>query len=232
MNRIVHFGPGNFFRAHLADYTSGIPDWRITAVSLRSSTIRDGLAGHGNAYTLAVQGQNPKRISVLDDVLVAAENPTAVLDLITNPMTKIMSATVTEKGYHLNAKGNLDLSDSNIQRDLLSVSPTTLIGYIAHALAVREDPITVLSCDNRLGNGDALGNAVRAFADAKGLSFSCEVSFPNSMVDRITPATTDVLRKEYADPMVVPCEPFKEWVTDAQVSSSVSGTRARPHIST
>lgn len=214
MKRILHFGPGNFFRAHLAEYAFDAGGWEIVGVSLRSAALRDGLAAQGYAYTLAVQGEAARRIDVIADLRVAPEDPQAVLELVADPEVEVISATVTEKGYHLGRDGALDLADPDIAAEIAGGMPRTLIGYLALGLARRKAPVTVLSCDNRNGNGDALGAAVRRFAEAAGLEITCTISFPNAMVDRITPATTDALRKETGDDFAVPCEPFKEWVIE------------------
>lgn len=213
MTRIVHFGPGNFFRAHLAEYTADALDWDITVVSLRSAAFRDAWAKSGR-YTLVVHGQASRAIDVISDVLVAPEDPGAVVQAMCDPATQVISATVTEKGYHLGPDGALNLQDPAIAAELHTGQPATLIGYLAHALAQRSAPVTVLSCDNRVSNGDVLGQAVRDFARAAGLEIACDVTFPNCMVDRITPATTAELIDETGDPLSVPCEPFKEWVIE------------------
>ncbi len=212
MGRILHFGLGNFARAHLLDYTADAGGWDVVGVSLRSTTIRDGLAAQGFAYDLCVQGQGVKRINVLDDVLVAPDNPAAVLAAM--KAADIISATVTEKGYHLDAQGQLDLADPAIAADLAGQGPQTLIGFLAHHLAARSRPATVLSCDNMVGNGDRLQAAVTDFAQAAGLAINTKVTFPNAMVDRITPATTDAVRALSGDPMAVPTEAFREWVIE------------------
>lgn len=214
MSRILHFGPGNFFRAHLAEYTFDASGWSITGVSLRSAAARDGLAAQSYAYTLAVQGEKHKRINVIRDILVAPESPDAVLSAIADPAVKVISATVTEKGYHLRPDGTLNLDDPEINSDLQGAGPRTLIGFLARGLVGRTEPVTVLSCDNRMGNGDALEAAVREFSAASGLEMPGDVAYPNCMVDRITPATTAELRDATGDPMVVACESFKEWVIE------------------
>lgn len=219
MSRILHFGPGNFFRAHLADYTSDAGAWNITAVSLRSSSFRDEYQPDVG-YTLAVQGQSPKRIKVIDEVLVAPETPDRVLERIADPEVTIISATVTEKGYCLGADGRLDLSLPEVARDLDGGTPATLIGYVARGLARRNAPVTLLSCDNRLGNGDALAQVLKDFAHEAGLVIGCDYTVPNSMVDRITPATTDALRAATDDALAVLCEPFKEWVLEDRFAGS------------
>ncbi|MEP5731084.1 MAG: mannitol dehydrogenase family protein [Sulfitobacter sp.] len=213
MDHIVHFGLGNFARAHLLDYTSDAGGWDVIGVSLRSTSIRDGLAKQGFEYDLCVQGKGVKKIKVIRDVLVAPQDPTAVLRAMDD--AQIISATVTEKGYHLDAMGQLDLEDPAIKRDLQGIGPTTLIGFLAHGLAQRQRPVTIMSCDNRVENGAALRAAVRSFATAAGLTIDWDiVSFPNAMVDRITPATTDAVRSISGDPMAVPTEAFREWVIE------------------
>ncbi|MGB7241872.1 MAG: mannitol dehydrogenase family protein [Sulfitobacter sp.] len=213
MGRIVHFGLGNFARAHLLDYTADAGGWDVVGVSLRSATVRDGLAAQGFDYDLCVQGSAVKRITVLRDVLVAPEDPDTVLAAMEE--ADIISATVTEKGYHLDANGVLDLDDLPIAADLTGQGPTTVIGFLGHGLAGRTRPVTVLSCDNRVGNGDALRAAVARFAIAAGLGINWDnVRFPNAMVDRIIPATTQALRDVSGDPMAVPTERFREWVIE------------------
>ena len=220
MSEILHFGPGNFFRAHLADYTQDAGGWGITAVSLRSSGVRDGLASQANRYILAAHGKDNKVVDVIEHIYVASEDRQRVLDLVADARFSIISATVTEKGYHLTPDGNLNVDDPDIKHDLALGLPRTFIGFLALGLAQRNAPVTVLSCDNRLGNGDALAKAVSDFQALSGLRSSCEVSFPNAMVDRITPATTDTLRLETGDQMAVSCEPFKEWVIEDRFVSA------------
>ena len=213
MGLIVHFGLGNFARAHLLDYTSDAGGWEVIGVSLRSARVHDGLAAQGFSYDLCVQGLGTKRIEILKDVLVAPGNPQAVLDAMVR--ADIISATVTEKGYHLDASGALDLDDPTIAQDLAGGLPATLIGFLAHALSVRTRPLTVLSCDNSVENGSTLQAAVASFAYAAGLNIDwTHIRFPNAMVDRITPATTDALRTHSGDPMAVPTEAFREWVIE------------------
>ena len=213
MGRIVHIGLGNFARAHLLDYTADAGGWDVVGVSLRSTAVRDGLAAQSHAYDLCVHGLGVKRIAVLADVLVAPENPGAVLQAMAG--AEIISATVTEKGYHLDGDGTLDLDDPAIAADLAGQGPGTLIGFLAFGLAGRTAPVTVLSCDNRMENGTTLKNAVARFAEAAGLAIDWRiVRFPNAMVDRITPATTDEVRAITGDAMAVPTEAFREWVIE------------------
>ncbi|WP_299826185.1 mannitol dehydrogenase family protein [uncultured Roseobacter sp.] len=215
MPRILHIGVGNFARAHIADYTQDAGGWAITGVSLRSAKVRDRLQAQGYDYGLSVQGQGVKQITVFDSVLVAPEDPQAVLAQITDPEVHIISVTVTEKGYHLTPENRLDLEDPLIAQDLEGGGPRTVIGFLARGTAMRTTPVTVLSCDNRAHNGDVLRGAVVAFAAEARLDMrAAQARFPNSMVDRITPATSDALRAETGDTMAVPTEPFREWVIE------------------
>lgn len=235
MNRILHLGFGNFHRAHQAFYTAAAnalgENWAITGVAMRRPDLRDALAAGGFAYTLGIRGTDgleARHIAVHDRVLVVPEDPQAVIDAIADPETHIVSLTVTEKGYHLNpATGAPDLDGAALAADLVAPLPQTAVGLIAHGLAKRVAagaPVTVLSCDNISGNGHKLAHAVHGFAKAAGLDIgdflATHVRFPDSMVDRITPATTDGIRAEIAaitgknEPQPVLTEAFSEWIIE------------------
>ncbi|WP_299146065.1 mannitol dehydrogenase family protein [uncultured Tateyamaria sp.] len=214
MPRILHLGVGNFFRAHQADYTQSSPGWRITGVSFRSPSIRDGLAAQGYGYTLLIKdrsGSKLRKIDVLDRMLVVPENPDSLIDAIADPDVAVITVTVTEKGYHLGPDGRLDTQADAVGSDL-NGGALTPVGALARGLARRTTPVTVLSCDNLPNNGPKLQSAVIDFARLVGLTITAPVTFPASMVDRITPATTDTIRAEASDPMAVPTEAFSEWV--------------------
>jgi len=213
MRQILHFGLGNFARAHLLDYTQDAGGWTVTGVSLRSGRVRDGLAAQGFGYDLCVQGQGVKRIEVLNNVLVAPEDPDAVFGAVGS--ADLITATVTEKGYHLDAGGQLNLDDPDIKHDLAGQGTRTIIGFLARGLAARRTPVTVICCDNLAENGTKLCAAVMRFAREAGLEIDPnKVFFPCSMVDRITPATTDAVRAISGDAMAVATEPFREWVIE------------------
>jgi fructuronate reductase len=232
--RIIHLGPGAFFRAFNATYTADCGDeWGITAVSLRSGSIRDKLAPQGFAYTavsLGPDGMKSQVIEVLNDVLVAPENPAKVLAVMVDPAVKIVSMTITEKGYcHNPATGELALDHPEINYDLTAPhTPKSAIGFLVHALAQRRDAgvdaFTVLSCDNLPDNGALTRRVVLDFAEKLDKNLATWIdenaTFPATMVDRITPATTDADIAElaeltgYDDLGCVMHEPFRQWVIE------------------
>lgn len=234
---IVHLGPGAFFRAFNAVYTADAierdgGDWGIVAVSLQSPTARDQLAPQDNLYTsvtLGPDGADYRVVNALSEVLVAPENPAAVVEIMAAHTTRIVSLTVTEKGYcHEPATGRLNLSHSDIAHDLTNDQPKSAVGFIVAALAKRRQsgtaPFTVMTCDNLPSNGHLLRKLVLEFATAKDPALAAwietEVAFPSTMVDRITPATTpadvEALQKAkgYFDPACVQHEPFRQWVIE------------------
>ncbi|MGB5556844.1 MAG: mannitol dehydrogenase family protein [Paracoccaceae bacterium] len=235
---IVHLGPGAFFRAFCAVYTaealqSAGGDWGITAVSLRSTALRDAILPQGCAYTavtLASQGARYDVIDVIDDVLVAPENPRAVLAAMADEGVKIVSMTITEKGYcHNPAASNLRFDHPDIAHDLTHPdAPRSAVGFLVRALARRRDAgtpaFTVLSCDNLPDNGALTRTVVLAFAQKVSPDLAewikIHARFPATMVDRITPATTDadvamVAQKTgYLDKACVLHEPFRQWVIE------------------
>lgn len=214
---IVHLGLGAFARAHLIPATetamaaSGERHWGVLGVSLRHPDVRNALAPQGFDYTLALRdadanGQPRERRETLRSllgVLVAPQNPAAVLDAIAAPATRIVSLTVTEKGYHPDP-GDLARPEA----------PHSTLGFLAHGLARRRArglaPLTLLSCDNLASNGDTLRGLVLAFAREMdgGLAdwIAADCRFPNAMVDRIVPKNDDL--------GVVTAEPFFDWAIE------------------
>ncbi|MGR3636189.1 MAG: mannitol dehydrogenase family protein [Shimia sp.] len=231
MKRIFHIGVGNFFRAHQAAFTQGLAGWEIVGASLRSAQMAEMLAAQGGSYTLAVKdrlGTQFQKIDVLRDVLVAPQDPGAVLLMIADPTTAIVTITVNENGYCLAPDGILDLSHDGVAQDLADGTVVTLPALLARGLErrwrVKAGPVTVMSCDNLPENGRKLAASVTAFGKAAGMELAAFtpdfVRFPNAMVDRITPATTDALRQEvaeqtgWADAAPVETEAFAEWVIE------------------
>ena len=163
---IVHLGLGAFYRAFGAIYVAEAMaasggDWGIVGVSLKSPKTRDALAPQNWAYTsvtLAESGESTQVIDVLEDVLVAPEDPAAVLEAMADPGVRIVSLTVTEKGYcHNPATGELALDHPDIAHDLKQELPRSAPGFLLRALARRRaaglPPFSVLCCDNLPENG-------------------------------------------------------------------------------
>jgi mannitol 2-dehydrogenase len=239
---IVHMGVGGFHRAHLAGYVDellsrgGAMDWGITGVGLlaQDAHMNDVLTAQDGLYTLVVKhpdgSLHPRIVGSLVDYLFAPDDPGAVLDVMSRPDTRIVSLTITEGGYHLNqATGEFDPSDTDIQHDLVpGAVPRTAFGFLTEALARRRaagaPPFAVMSCDNIQGNGTVARTMLAAFARLKDPELAVwieqHVRFPNSMVDRITPVTTDSDRQQLArefdveDGWPVVCEPFIQWVLE------------------
>jgi fructuronate reductase len=231
---IVHLGLGAFFRAFGCVYVADAMqasggDWGIVGVSLLNPDTRDALRPQDWAYTsvtLVPDGPQFRTINVLNNVLVAPENPEAVLVAMANPTVKIVSLTVTEKGYcHNPAIGALNFDHPDIIHDLSHNLPRSAPGYLVHALQRRRlagvAPFTVLTCDNLPNNGPLVRNVVLDLARRVDPQLAdwiaAEGRFPTTMVDRITPATTDVdiatveLLTGYHDAAPVMHEPFSQW---------------------
>ncbi len=235
---IVHLGLGAFARAHICDYTDEVLDqelapWGITGVSLRNPDQRDRLAPQDGLYTTlsrSAEGDSARIIGSVREVLVAAEAITSSIDQLAAPATRIVSLTITEKGYaHDPASGRLLEHHDDIQHDLNQRhAPRSAIGLIVLALARRRveglAPLTVLCCDNLPHNGALVAGLVRDFAALRDdkLARWIEVNgaFPGTMVDRIVPASTpqDLVDAErltgLADASPVVHEPFRQWVIE------------------
>ena len=233
---IVHLGIGAFHRAHQAAFTDAVlaedRSWGICGASLRSPETRDALAPQDGLYTLAVRDGGGERLSVIGSVvelLCAPDNPEALLARMADPKTRIVSLTITEKGYcHNPATGALDEAHPDILHDLADPArPKTAIGFIVEALDRRrkagEAAFTLLSCDNLPSNGHVLKRVVTRFAQLRGGDLAAYVSgaaAPCTMIDRIVPATTDADRQAVAarlgmtDAWPVMTEPFKQWVIE------------------
>ena len=234
---IVHLGLGAFFRAHGAIYVEQAMaasggDWGIVGVSLQSPGTRDRLAPQGWAYTalqLGPEGETAQVVTVLRDVLVAPENPQAVLDAMTAPAVRIVSLTVTEKGYcHEPSTGRLNADNPDIRHDLDNPLPRSAPGFLVRALQARRaagiPPFTVLCCDNLPENGHVVRGVVldlaRLIDPDLAAWIEAQGAFPSTMVDRIVPATTpaNLDRVETLtgrrDEAPVMHEPFRQWVVE------------------
>ncbi|WP_092495121.1 mannitol dehydrogenase family protein [Faunimonas pinastri] len=235
---IVHLGIGAFHRAHQAAYTddvlaSGDLRWGIVGASLRRGDTRDALAPQNGLYTVAIrsgEGEDLRVIGSIGDVLVAPEGPDRLLAQMTAPSVAIVSLTVTEKGYcHDPATGELDEKHPDIVHDLAHPDqPRSAIGFLAAAILRRRmhglPPFTVLSCDNLPSNGRTVHRILKRFAELVSPDFGAyvasEIACPDTMVDRIVPATTeedrDRIRSELgvADAWPIMTEPFSQWVIE------------------
>lgn len=235
---IVHLGVGAFHRAHEAMYTdavlaSGDLAWGIVGASLVSSSMKNALKPQDGLYALTVMsptGNQTRIIGAILDVMTNEKDDGQLLGIMSAPSTRIVSLTVTEKGYYLDpATGKLQLEAAAIAADLANPgAPKTVLGLIVQALAHRKAagiaPFTVLSCDNLPSNGKRAKAAVIAFAQQVDASLAQwierEVSFPCTMVDRITPATTDADRAAVqaqigmVDAWPVVTEDFSQWVIE------------------
>jgi fructuronate reductase len=242
---IVHLGIGAFQRAHQAMYTeaaiaAGDHRWGILGASLRSPAVRDQLAPQDGLYTLSVRGADGEKLQVIGaikNVLVAPEDPAALLRALADPAVAIVTLTVTEKGYCYDpATTALDEAHPDIVHDLANPAlPRTVPGFLVEALRLRReaqiDAFTVLCCDNLPHNGRTVRSIVSRFATLQGRVatnkdralagyIANEVAFPSTMVDRITPATTAedraaiaaCLGAEDASPVIT--EPFTQWVIE------------------
>jgi fructuronate reductase len=231
---VVHFGPGAFHRAHQVWYFDEMlaagHDLAVAAVSLRSGGVRAALAPQDGLYVLATREAQPtyRVLGSIKAVLTAPETPEAVFAHLMS--ARVVTATVTEKGYCLTPSGDLDLAHPDIAHDLARPAvPASLIGWLVAGLAQRRAaglaPFITLSCDNLSDNGGKLGRAVVAFARALGDAaladwIAAQAVFPSSMVDSITPATDAALRGQVeaatglTDAWPVQREGFIQWVVE------------------
>lgn len=240
---IVHLGLGAFHRAHQAVViddclAAGSSSWGIIGASLRSPDTRDALAPQDHLYTVAVrsaEGTEHRIIGALLDSVVAREKPMALVERMADPAIRIVSLTVTEKGYcHTPQTGDLDERHPDVVHDLNNFdAPRSAPGFMVAALARRRAqglaPFTVLCCDNLAANGHTVQRIVTQFAALRskdlGKWIADHVAFPSTMVDRIVPETTDADREAVSnalgmrDVWPVMTEPFTQWVVEDRFSA-------------
>jgi fructuronate reductase len=250
---IVHLGLGAFVRAHLAAYTDDVlaieprasgdslgNSWGIAGVSLKRPDQRDRLAPQDGLYATLQRdgsGLNARIIGCIRATLVASEDPGAVLARMTDGACRIVSLTVTEKGYcHSPATGRLDQNHPDIRHDLENpAAPRSAIGLIVAALQRRRSaglgPFTVLCCDNLAHNGQLVSRLVRDFAALRDDRLASWIegsgAFPSTMVDRIVPAVTETDIEAAAaaiglyDAAPVSHEAFRQWVIEDRFCGGV-----------
>lgn len=235
--RIVHLGLGNFFRAHQAWYTDHAPDrddWGIAAFGGRGVEPARSLAAQDGLYTLTTRGPGTPTFETIGSVSAAhaATDHDRFLDLLGTAAVGVVTLTVTEAGYRRAPDGTLDTADPAVAADLAALRadprahaatiPLRLVAGLSTRRAAGAGPIAVVSCDNLAGNGPVTRQVVLDAADHldPGLArwIDDQVTFPATMVDRITPRTTpddreQILRERHIhDPVPVVTEPFSEWV--------------------
>ncbi|HZY61258.1 MAG TPA: mannitol dehydrogenase family protein [Edaphobacter sp.] len=252
-NAIVHIGVGGFNRSHLAVYLDDLlrdancGQWGECGVGLlpNDKVIHTVLKSQDCLYSLLLRDADDLTLRVigsLTDHLFAPADPEGVIARMASPECAIVSLTVTEGGYFIDSGSKRFQGDHpDLQHDLASPStPKTFLGFLAAATERRRQngtPFTVMSCDNLQGNGHAAQTALLAFAEMKSPALrrwiEANVTFPNSMVDRITPATTSADRTfitqhfgiEDGSPVV--CEPFRQWVLE---DNFAAGRPAWEHV--
>ncbi len=239
-NNIVHLGFGAFHRGHQAVYNDLTNEytnqpWGITEINLfGDSTLIDNLVDQSGLFTVvetSVEKTTSRLVRTVCDAIHTPETGIqAAIEKMVDPQVKIVSLTITEKGYCVDPqKGQLDFDNALIQKDLTNPQqPTSAIALITEALRLRKQsgvaPFSVMSCDNIPENGHLTKNAVLGFANAIDPELAQwikdNVTFPSTMVDRIVPAMTpdqfDVIEKEtgYRDPCGVVTEDFRQWVIE------------------
>jgi fructuronate reductase len=233
---VVHLGIGNFHRAHQALYFDELlardgGDWRVTGVSLRSADVKRRLAPQDYLYTVVDSDQEAGRIvGALADILVAPDDPGAVIAAIADAGVAMITLTITEKGYcTVPGSSRLDLEHPDIVADFASPDrPRSALGYLVAGLERRVRtgrPLpTVVSCDNLRSNGAVLLEAIVQHASARSGALAellaRELCCPSTMVDRMVPATEaadlafEAERLGYEDQGLVRTEPFRQWVIE------------------
>lgn len=245
---IAHIGLGNFHRAHQALFLhnflqNNAQDWLIHAVCLLESDrpLIEAMRAQDTLYTLTERSSTEDVIKVvgsIKEISHGPSDPAAVINLLASDEIKIVSLTITEKGYYYNSAGNLEFDHPVIASDLIEGnSPQSALAYLFAAARQRRlsggQKFTIMSCDNLPGNGHLTSHLLLQFADRKDPATAQwirdNVAFPNSMVDRITPATTPktlaFVRDTFGidDRCPVMCESFIQWVLEDNFANGRPG---------
>ncbi len=234
-NCILHFGIGNFHRAHQALYIHELleqnKDLSIIGVNLRSNTTKEKLQRQDYLYSLVQISDDQKNVITINsikEILFGLTEKNKIRSLISSPEIELITLTVTEKGYHFDENKNLLLSNEIIN-DFEDKKLLTVIGHLSYGLINRfkrnKQKITILSCDNLSENGNVLKNLITSFI--KKIEPDClewlnnHVDFPLSMVDGIVPnnnKTSDFFDLPYKDNSLVVTEPYREWYIESKNS--------------
>jgi fructuronate reductase len=243
---IVHIGIGAFHRGHQAVFTDDAiansgGNWRIIGVSLRSESVSEQMNPQDGLYTVTAkskQQQETRLIGAIEKVIVAPQNPAEVLALLASSDIKVLTLTVTEKGYHYNmASHALAEENADIKHDIAHpTSPISMPGYIVAACAMRMNKakgnykLSIISCDNLPENGEVTRKVVCDLAakiSPELLTWiETNVSFSSSMVDRIVPAVTEQNKESMRtklgmrDEAMIETEIFKQWVVEDSFCTS------------
>ena len=240
---IVHLGIGAFHRAHQAIYTDqamnlGGGDWGITGVSLRSDTVPRQLVPQDCLYSVLSEDttqQSLRLVGAVTRVLFAVTQLDEVVKAIAADTTKIITLTITEKGYCTGSDGHsLDLENPVIKSDIaMPETPRSAIGLLALGLrqrqALENGAVTLISCDNVAANGAVLASVLQEYSDLAfpGLSqwLQANTSAPSSMVDRIVPASTEAQQTRQShmlglqDNSAIATECFSQWIIEDKFCS-------------
>ncbi|AWB91455.1 mannitol dehydrogenase family protein [Aeromicrobium chenweiae] len=243
---IVHVGVGGFHRSHQAVYidrllATGVTDWGICGVGLlpHDREMQQALDAQDHLYTVVERhpdgSAEARVVGSIVDYLFAPDDTEAVIEKMASETTRIVSLTITEGGYNLlGGDGDFDADNAAVTADLEpGATPATVFGIVVEALDRRRrrglDPFTVVSCDNIEANGSVARRAFQGYAalrdDVLADWIEQNVAFPHSMVDRITPVTTDADRAFLADRFgiddahPVTCEPYLQWVISDEFSA-------------
>ena len=238
---ILHVGVGGFHRAHQALYSDDLlnqgedAQWGLCGLGLlkHDARIRDVMRSQDCLYTLverSLEGDTARIIGSIVDFSFAPDDPQKILEQMASPATRIVSLTITEGGYYIDqSTGELNSQHSDLLHDLAHPhEPSCSFGYLLEALDRRRlrglAPFTLMSCDNIQSNGEVAKKMLMAFAELRDPALRNWMAdnclFPNSMVDRITPATTDehrnLVQEKFGidDGWPVMTESFKQWVIE------------------
>ena len=241
---IVHIGVGNFHRAHQAVFlddlfAEGIDlDWALVGAGMKpqDARMRDRLKAQDWLSTIVELAPEANRARICGSMIDFVDvDPGALIEALCRPEIRLVTTTITEGGYFVDAKtGGFDAEHEDIRHDVVHPDrPRTIFGVLNAALSRRRaagtGPFTVLSCDNLPGNGAVARQATAGLASLQSAEFGQwverTIAFPNSMVDCITPATTDAHRERVRDDFgiidacPVVCEPFRQWVVEDSFSA-------------